>query len=258
MSQNLERALLSLDRAFRPQTKGLAREIDPRAKLLVALTFLIAMLSTPLMDLGRVAAWGIPIMVTAYISRADYFSLVGYSLLLLPFVALIGLFDILYEREVVASLFGIAVTKGWIMALAITLRGIFSVQTILLMVFTTGIYPLCGAMLKLRIPTLFVAQTLMIYRFLRILLIELQEIIFATQARSAGIKRYPLRLWARIISELLIRTIRRARTLDMAMRSRGWQGDVPLARQQYVWRWRDTLFLFAWLGVVAVVRFIRL
>lgn len=258
MSRSLDKILFELEQVAQGHSSGLASTIDPRARTLVAIIFLFGLLSISLNDIGRIAIWALPLIFLALLCRVNYLSLLSRSLIVLPFVALIGLFDILHEREVVATLLGIRITQGWIMALAIMLRAIISVQTILLLILSTGINPICRALQGLGLPSLFVLQLMMVYRFLIIMIRQLQELMRAADSRSAAKSHYPLSLWAHLVGELLLRAVGRAKVINQAMKARLWDGRVPIFNDKSRWRWRETIFMILSITGIALMRYINL
>ncbi len=258
MSRNLDKILFRLEEVAQGKSSGIASTIDPRAKALVTIIFLFGVLSISLDQIGRIAIWILPLIIPSILCRINYFSLLYRSLIVLPFVALITLFDILYEREVVATILGIRITQGWRMALALILRAIISVQAILLLILSTGINPICRALQRLGLPSLFVLQMMMVYRFLIIMVGQLQEMMRAADSRSAGIRRYPLSLWAHLVGELLLRAVGRAKVINQAMKARLWDGRVPIFYDKSRWRWRETLFLILSITVFTLMKFVTL
>ena len=98
MSRSLDKILFELEQVAQGHSSDLASTIDPRARTLVAIIFLLGLLSISLNDIGRIAIWALPLIFLALLCRVNYLSLLSRSLIVLPFVALIGLFDILHER----------------------------------------------------------------------------------------------------------------------------------------------------------------
>lgn len=257
MGQNLDKILLSIDRLTRSEVEGLAARVDARAKLLASIALLVAMLSVPLEQIGRIALWSVPIVMAALVCGVNYLRVAKFSLVVLPFVAFVGLFNVIYDREPRWVVAGIIVTQGWVMALSMMLRAMLSVQIIVLLMRTTGVYALCHAMRRLRVPELFVVQLLFLFRFLSLMISELQAMTRAADARSAGIKRYPIGLWGRLVAELLLRSVRRAKAIERAMAARMWSGGAILFENKMQWRMVDTMFLLLTLVVAVGLRIVK-
>lgn len=77
----------------------------------------------------------------------------------------------------------------------------------------------------------------------------------ARDARSFGRRSYPLKVWATLVGQLLIRTFERAELISRAMLARGFTGRIPAdGFESPAWKMRDTLFLAAWCLVLVLLR----
>lgn len=232
--------------------------LDGRAKLLATTVFLLTMLSVPLTRLSELLLYFIFPLITAAMGRLDYAALLRRSLVVVPFVAFIGLFNLLYDREPVLRIGQAVVTQGGIVFLSVILRGLLSVQALLLLIQSTGFYNLCRSMQRLGIPGVFTTQLLFVYRYIYVLLEESLRLTRARDARSFGRRSYPLRMWGVLVGQLLLRTFNRAERIGQAMLARGFTGGIPPGLTPgTAWQTRDTLFVAAWSAVLVAIRVIR-
>lgn len=228
---------------------------DARAKLLATTVFLATMLSVPLARLSEILLYALfPILVAAQ-GGMSYASIFRRSLVVLPFAALVGVFDILYDRTPALRIGTLTLTEGWIAFAAILLRGLLAVQALLTMIGSTGIFALCRGMQRLGIPRLLTTQLLFVYRYLYVMLDEALRMSQAREARSYGRRTFPLRVWATLVGQLLIRTFERAEQIHRAMLARGFDGRIPnYAGTETRWRSQDTLFLAGWSTALLLAR----
>lgn len=232
-----------------------SEEPDARAAFLVTLVFLVCMLSVPLSGLSQLLLFFIfPILMS---SRAGlgYGTVFRRSLVVLPFVALIGIFNPVYDRQPAFAVGNLIVTDGWVSFLSIVLRGLLSVQAVIVLVRMTGYYRLCGAMERLGVPSVFTSQLLMVYRYAYVLVEEALCMVQAREARSFGRRSYPLKIYGAMTGQLLVRSMHRAQQIHGAMLARGFDGRIPQpACRMQRWRGRDTVFLAAWSVVLVALR----
>ena len=179
---------------------------DARSKLLVTVAFLVTMLSVPLCRLPELLLFFVFPIVTCAMGGLSYGTIFRRSLVVLPFVAFIGVFNLFYDREPVFRVGALVVTAGWISFLSIVLRGLLSVQALLVLISSTGYYGLCRSMQRLGVPAVFTTQLLFVYRYLYVLIEEAAAMQQARDARSFGRKSYPLKVWGTLVGQLLIRT----------------------------------------------------
>lgn len=256
MSSKLEYVLCELDAMERTaRMRSPLHGLDARAKLLVTLVFLVTMLSVPLSRLSELLLFFLFPLVLCSMGGLSYSRIFRRSLLVLPFVAFIGVFNLFYDREPVFRIGSVIVTAGWISFLSIILRGLLSVQALIVLVSSTGYYRLCRSMQRLGVPSVFTTQLLFVYRYLFVLIEQGLAMSRARDARSFGRKSYPLKVWGMLIGQLLIRTFERAELISRAMLARGFTGCIPEnVCDRSVWRMRDTLFLLLWSVALILMR----
>ena len=227
--------------------------LDPRAKILVTLAFIVVVMSfdrhelSPLVPLtlypiGLFALSGLParplLVLTAIAS---------------PFALMVGIFNPLFDTQPMVSLFGVQISGGWISFASIVLRFVMTVTAALLLIATTGMYRTCMALQRLHVPPLFVLQLLFVYRYLFVLGEEAASISRAVRLRSFG-RPTSIRLFGRLAGSLLIRTLDRAQRIHRAMLARGFDGSIRfLGTLRF--RRSDTLFLLLSLAYFLSLRF---
>jgi len=228
------------------------------AKILVTAVFLLTMLSMPLARLSGLLLFAIYPIVAAACGGAGYAPLFRRSLVVLPLVVFIGLFNLLYDREPLFSAGGATVTRGCVTFLSIAVRGLLSVQALLLLVASTGYVRLCRGLGRLGLPSVFVVQLLLVYRYLQVIAEEALSMRRARDARSFGRRSYPLRVWGRMIGQLLLRTFERSVRIGRAMSARGFTGRMPDAPGPAApWTRGDTLFLAGWSAALLLLRLLQ-
>lgn len=259
MTNRLQHALCELDALERSaRAESPVHRLDARAKLLTTAVYLATMLSVPLSQLSEILLYALFPMITAAQSNIKPGALFRRSLVVLPFVALIGIFNLFCDRTPLFRIGPLVVTEGATTFLAILLRGLLSMQALLLLIGTTGFYGICRAMQQSGIPRFFTAQLLFVYRYLRLMLDEALGMSQAYRARSFGRKYPPLRIWAPLVGQLLLRTFDRAEQIHRAMTARGFTGRMPdLTGRRTCWQRADTLFLVGWSTALLLARCTR-
>ncbi len=246
----LEQTTLTTGRA------GPLHGIDPRARFIVTVLYLVAMLSVPLVQLPHLLLFALFPILQASAGGIPYGVLLRRSLFVLPLLAAIAIFNLWSDRETVFHIGTVGITRGMITFLAILLRGLLSVQVLLLLILTTGFQHLCLALQQGCIPSLFATQLLLLYRYVHLLLEEMLALERASEARSFG-RRRPLRLWARLVVSLLVRTFERADRISCAMAARGFRGEMPLSAPLGVWHRRDWRHLLLWSTLLLMLRLLH-
>ena len=252
----LEKVLYELSQIERSsgQTSPL-HTIDARAKVVVTLLFLIFVLSLSVYNLSGLILFFIYPIVSCSMAGISYGYIFKRSLIVLPFILLVGIFNPLLNRQVVFYAGGIGITAGWISFFSILIRGIVSAQAVFILIYTTGFYRICRGMIRMGIPSVLTTQLLFVYRYIFVLLQEALNMDRARAARSFGQKSYSFRMWGIFIGQLLIRTIERSERIHRAMLSRGFTGkiEVNFHSEEGEWGAKETCYLIIWTCLFVVL-----
>lgn len=243
-------------------TRNHLSDIDPRALLLVAVGYVVTMLSVPVLNLGMLIWFAAYPVVMAPLSHVTYSRVFRKSLVTLPFILLIGVMNPLFDQRVAMTVCGVDVSAGWISFVSIIIRGLLSVQAALLLVYVCGFDGVCRAMGRLGLPSVMVTQLMMVSRYMRTLGEEAITMQRARQARGYGRKNYPVREWGPFIGQLLLRTVERGERVNRAMVARGFDGTFPQSfirgNSSMSWETNSTVFLLIWGGVIFCLRYFDL
>jgi cobalt/nickel transport system permease protein len=234
-----------------------AHRLDPRAKLLATIAFLAVVVSWGRYEiLGLVPFAAFP-LVLCVAGRVPFGFVARKLLIAAPFVLVLGAFNPIFDaapRELAA---GVAIPGGWISYLSILLRFGLTVGAALALVAVTGMNPVCAAAERLGAPRMFVTQLALLYRYLFVLAAQSQRMHRASELRAPGRRRLPLALFGSLMGHLLLRTLDRAQRIHVAMRCRGFDGEIPLLRPMR-FGLTDATFLAVWIAFFAAVRFFDL
>lgn len=230
--------------------------VDVRARLVVTLGFLIAVLSLPLDNLAAIILFAVYPVAASSLEDIPYRHVFKISLYTLPFIIFIGIFNPIFDHRPMLHIGSWAVSAGWVQFLSIILRGLLSVQATAILILSCGFTATCRGLRRMGLPALFATQLFMLYRYIFVLLAEAHSMDRARRSRGYGRKSYGMRFWASFVGELLLRTTSRAERIHGAMLSRGFSGEVPYSGGGLRWRISDTLFMLVWLGIFCALRFI--
>lgn len=254
MAGNLEKAILTLGRISKCDA-GSATSVDPRCLLLVTLLYLITVLSLPVGSLGMLLWFALYPIVESPLCGLSYSSVFVRSLVVLPFVAFIGIFNPVLHTGVAFTVAGVSVSQGWVEFMSILLRGLFSMQAVVILISATGFVGMCRSLGRLGIPSFLTAQLMLIYRYLIVLLQEALSMRRAREARGFGRKSMPLKVWGPFIGQLFLRTVTRSQHIHRAMLARGFNGSFPPnPKERTHWRLSDTVVICCWTIIFAAMR----
>lgn len=234
------------------QPINLLNTINPTAKLITTLIYLILMLSVSIYHLSALLPFAVyPILLAAF-AHLSYRRISIYVLPILPVVVLIALFNPLIDRQTAFSFFSIDVSRGWISFISIILRATLAAQCVIILLLSTGITPLIKALHTIGIPAILANQILFVYRYLTLILEEAISIQRARKSRGCNDKS--VRIWSTIIGQLFIRSMNRSTYIYQAMLSRGYEQSA-IIKNDSQWQTKDSYFIIIWISFFLIIRF---
>lgn len=232
--------------------------LDPRAKWFVTFAFVLSVTSFGRYEISRLMPLVLyPVAIGAFYC-VPLKSLLRKMLLALPFVLLVGLFNPLFDRQVMIRTEWYSLSGGWVSFLSIAIRSLLAVAAAVLLVMTTPFDRLCLGLEKLRVPRVMVTQLQFLHRYMFLLREEAARMVRAHDLRSRGNRpRIALSSASSMIGLLLLRTLDRAVRIHRAMLVRGFDGEVRLLKPlRFSWS-RDGLYTLAWILYFSFARFVN-
>lgn len=171
----------------------------------------------------------------------------------LPFVAMMGVYPLIVERDILFYLGGLPVTTGMLQFLLLFLKGFYTVLAIYLLVSTTTVEKICISLAKCHVPGTVVTIVLLIYRYIGLLLEEAERMMQAYRLRAPGQRGIAIATWGSFVGLLLLRAFDRAERVSQSMRLRGFRGEFTYGGQVAV-SWTDWLYFVALCGMIVVLR----
>lgn len=228
--------------------------LDPRAKVLVTLAFIVSVMSFGRYELAALVPFFIFPVVMVSLGDLPPLYIIKKIALLCPFVLMVGVFNPAFDRAVLVHLGPIGISGGWISFASIIVRSVLTVSVALILVGVTGFSAVCLALERMGMPTAFAVQLIFLYRYIFILTDEGARMARAREMRSFGVKGLDIKTHGSLLGHFLLRTWSRAERIHMAMLSRGFTGEFH-TRNEFRFGMRETLFLCGWLSVFAFFRF---
>jgi cobalt/nickel transport system permease protein len=197
-----------------------------------------------------------PVIIMA-LAEIPYSLILSRLLLALPFTMFAGISNILFDRVILFSVYGIGVSYGFVSFATLVFRALLCVAAILILVATTPFTSLTGQFRRMRIPEMFIVLFEMTYRYIGSLIEETSIMITAYLLRRNSDKGIDMKHMGSFVGQLLIRSFDRAEHVYNAMKLRGYglfarnMKKIRLATPDYV-------FLIAACGLPLILRFVNL
>ena len=249
----IDKALLILDAVTTGGSEGCIR-VDRRVLLLVTIVYLGVMLSVPTTHVDLLLWFAVYPIVASPMLGLSYSSVFLQSLIVLPLVILLGIFNPIVDKVPVAAINGFSITEGWLLFAGIIIRGLLSMQALVILIRSIGFVGIVRSMSGLGIPGFLTTQLMMVFRYIRVLIEEGVTMKAARDSRSFGNGHLSVRMWGILIGQLFLRSVHRAERVHKAMLARGFSGEVPFTSGEVAWNWNSTVYLLVWSTVFVFLR----
>jgi cobalt/nickel transport system permease protein len=220
-----------LDQLARGETS--VHRLNPRAKVLVTICYLISVVSFGRYEISAM----LPFLAYPTVLLASGNLPAGYILrkvlLVIPFALFIGIFNPVFDRQVILQLGPLDIWGGWVSCGSILIRAMLTTSAAIILVALTGFPAICEALEKLGMPRVFAVQLLFLYRYIFVLADEGIRTARARQLRTSARRGLGIRQFGPMAGHLLLRTWDRAERIHMAMLARGFSGEFYTARGHY-------------------------
>jgi cobalt/nickel transport system permease protein len=212
-----------LDELARKST--LIHSINPVVKLLVTIMYLMVVVSFGKYDIMGLLPYIFYPIIVFILSEIPFSQIFKRSLIVLPFVIGVGLFNPLFDTKTYSVILGVHISGGWISFASLILKCSLTVLAGLLLIATTGIENIATALRKLFVPKVFVTQLLLTYRYISVLLDEASRVIKAYSLRAPMEKGISFKATGSLLGQMLLRAFDRANRIYNAMILRGFDGE---------------------------------
>ncbi len=223
---------------------SLVHRFDPRLKIILMFFFIIIVVTINYDNrYWLLVYFSIPLAL-AIISNISLLHFLSKLLKLYPMIFFITLFiPFLPTRgETPDRFFGIPLSPlGWQKFILINAKAILILFLSIVLTCTTDFMRLLKGLEKFRIPTLILAILSFMYRFIFLLIDELERLVMAYRSRYLHLSfSRKAKVVASMIGLLFVRTYERGERIYLAMESRGFQGTIYILNDLR-WGKRDSV-----------------
>ena len=228
--------------------------LDPRAKVLTTVIFIICVVSFGRYEISAMLPFLIYPVVLMTVGDLPGGYLLRKILIVIPFALVIGIFNPVFDRQVIMQFGTFEIWGGWISCISILMRALLTTSVALILIAVTGFPATCEALEKLGMPKVFAVQLLFLYRYIFVLTDESVRTSRARQLRTFGRQGLGIRQFGAIIGHLLLRTWSRAERIHMAMLARGFSGEFHTTRRQSRFGREEIVFTGGWVAFFVFFR----
>ncbi len=173
--------------------------------------------------------------------------------IVLPLVLAVGLFNPLFDRNIIMRIGGIGISGGVLSMITLMMKGVFCLMASFLLVATTSIDRICAALRRIHVPAILTTLLLLTYRYVGVMVEEVAIMMDAYSLRAPGQKGIAMKAWGSFLGQVLLRSMDRAQELYGSMQLRGYQDRFYYVEQKSA-DVRDVCFLALSLLFFLIVR----
>jgi cobalt/nickel transport system permease protein len=222
--------------------------------VLTTLVFIVCVVSFGKYDISGLLPFLVYPLFLVVLGDLPLAYLLRKVILAAPFAVLIGIFNPLFDQDVLFRVGSVEISGGWVSFFSILLRFMMTVGAALILIASTGYHAVCMALEKMGVPQVFVVQLLFLYRYLFVLVDEASRMVRARSLRSFQGKGLGMRVFGSMAGHLLLRTMDRAQRIHLAMLCRGFDGNIRPFHPLKVRAW-EVLFLLGWSALFVFMRY---
>ncbi len=207
-------------------------KLDPRTKLITTLAFILAVVATPPTRWQAFACYFILVSAMLLLSKLPPLYILKRSLIIIPFVVLIAIFNLFKPGEAFVScdiwLWHLSITyEGLLVFWNVLIKAWLSILSLILLSSTTKFHSLLKGLEQLRMPKVMVMILSFMYRYIFVLVDEVMRMRRARDSRNFGGKRtWQMRTIGNMAGTLFIRSYERGERIYGAMLARGYDGQA--------------------------------
>lgn len=228
-------------------------QLHPLVKLLVTIFYIITVVSFDKYNLSGLISMSIYPIIIFTISDLSFINSLYRMRIVLPLVCFIGIFNPFFDKMPLYTFGSITITSGFISMITLMVKGILTVLASYLLIATTTIEGICVALKKLHVPQIMITQILLSYRYITLLLKEVNTITEAYALRAPKEKGIHFKVWGSLTGQLLLRTMDKANTIYDSMCLRGYNGDFYLNSNTSM-KLADYIYLFSFTMCFIILR----
>lgn len=238
--------MCSIDREA--SKEGWLNEMHPLVKLLVTIWYICFVISFQNNMLTGILSMSLYLIICFLMADISLYKCLKRMRTVLFAFFVFGGANILFSENLSTGVTG---TAGF------WCKGVMSVFAVYILIVTTSIDDICEALRMLHIPELPVTVVMLIYRYINILIKETKRLSESYFVLSPGQKGIHVKAWGQFAGNLMLRSIDRAKRVYDSMNMAGYEWRMLSGNhKKYRPGAGSLIWLFVWMGVIAVLRII--
>lgn len=205
--------------------ESLLRTVHPLAKLSITICYIVLLTSIQPYDLTTTLSMSVYLILISMLQDISIKDIIKRFKVIFLLLIAVGAANPILDRTVISYIGILPVTTGMISMTTLILKGFFSVTSSIILISSTGMEEICYSLKLLHIPNIIITTIMLIYRYIVLLLKEVQRIWISYQMRAPRQRGINYKAWGSMIGSLMIRCIDKAEIVYESMELRGYQPE---------------------------------
>lgn len=214
--------------------------LDARVKLVAALAFVLAAVSTPATAYPAFASYALFLAAVLLLSRLPLRHVLSRLAVVLPFVGAVAAFIPFLPPDSVSGGYSLGAysletqRSAWLIFWNVLVKSLLGAAAVILLTSTTPFPRLLEGLARLRVPRLLTMMLSFAYRYLFVLVEEAQRMKRARDARCySGRWLWQARVIGQLIGTLFLRSYERGERVYLAMAARGYNAEFKMQNSKF-------------------------
>ncbi|HDP69589.1 MAG TPA: cobalt ECF transporter T component CbiQ [Actinobacteria bacterium] len=227
------------------EVKSPIRNLDARAKIITFFSLILLCVTTPPKALLAFGGYYLILAIMLVISKVPLSFILKRVVIAIPFILMVAAFIPFIGADVGGSynLWGITLyQRGLLILFNVTVKALFGVAALTLLVSTTPFDELMEGLKKLGVPKVFITIASFMYRYIFVVVDETMRMKRARDSRNfEGRWIWQASAVGHMVATLFLRSYERGERVYSAMLSRGYDGEVKSLSEHPITR-KDIIF----------------
>lgn len=228
-------------------------QIHPLVKFILTVIYIAVVVSFPKYDVAGVVGMMVYPVAVFLLADLSFRKSLERLKIVLPLVCFIGVFNPFFDNNYFV-INNVRISAGILSMITLILKGIFCVLASYLLIATTSVEKICYALRCLHVPKAIVTQIMLMYRYITVLLEEVERITQAYMLRAPGQRGIHYKAWGTLVGQLLLKSIDRANVVYESMLLRGYNGEYQYMGEKVTCHRKDICYLLVWSIIFLVFR----
>lgn len=220
---NAIREIVSIDELS--EGTSMLHRIHPLGKIIITIVYIVTVVSFKINDLTGLISFILYPVILSQIGEIPIRVGIKKLKIVLLLIFAVGIWNPILDREVILQLGTLSISSGMISFITLLLKGILALLASFYLIATTDIEEICYALSIVKIPNILTTLILISYRYIGLLMKEVDTMQNAYNLRAPGQKGIHISTWGSFLGQLLLRSMDRANELFRSMELRGFHGS---------------------------------